>query len=100
MSKVIRLTESELHRIIAESVNRVLSEMDEGREVNHKPHFVGLDGTGVKPGGYAPRVYNKFDPEGLRKHNERRANYDETDPLKRPPQERLAQKKASKNVED
>lgn len=100
MSKVITLTESELHRLIAESVNRVLNEMDEGREVNHKSHFVGLDGTEVKPGGYAPRIYNKFDPEGWKKHNARRANYEESDPLKRSPQERLARKKASKNNED
>ena len=35
--KLIRLTESDLHRIVKESVNRILSEMNEGKYVNNKP---------------------------------------------------------------
>jgi hypothetical protein len=73
--KLIRLTESDLHRIVKESVNRILNEMDEGKVVNNKPYFKSSWSEGelpAEPGMKA--VVPEDDPieaEKARIHNER-----------------------------
>ena len=85
--KLIRLTEGDLHRIVKESVQRILNEMEEGKIVNHKPYFSGEYGGTVKPGqtGYGPSYHNQFasdDEEVERakndKHNTRKYNVEYT----------------------
>ena len=82
MKQMIRLTESDLHRIVKESVERILNEVDEGKIVNNKPHFKAdkCYGRGnnsfAKKGEFAPGYLNMDkDTLALRKHNERAKKY-------------------------
>ena len=82
MKKLIRLTESDLHRIVKESVNKVLNEMNVRTIVpwgaygtNAQKHFGARPGDENLPPEYA---------EALRKSDERRRhnfNDDEIDPV-------------------
>ena len=66
--KLIRLTESDLHRIVKESVSRIISEMDEGKYTNNKPYFNG------ETDYINPRRNPTKDPKEIEKHNERVTN--------------------------
>ena len=82
--KLIRLTESDLHRIVKQSVKRILREMDEGKVVNNKSYFRNLDDSGVAEKGDSVWKYTNRDksPEELEKHNKRAKNYKmNNDPL-------------------
>ena len=96
--KLIRLTESDLHRIIKESVKKII----EGKKVNNKPYFYKFPSPyddyfggypSYKPGEEIPKGYNNSykayderkyvsspgggervqhkDLKGIEKHNER-----------------------------
>ncbi len=70
--KLVRLTESDLHRIVKESVNRVLKEMEEGKITNNKPYFNASFDRKASKGQYAPDFMNTDkDPKAIEKHNER-----------------------------
>ena len=73
--KLIRLTESDLHRIVKESVNRILNEMDEGKVVNNKPYFKSSWSDGeFQAGPGVTAAVPEDDPieaEKARIHNER-----------------------------
>lgn len=69
MKKTIRMNERELHRLISESVKRVLME---GKVVNNKPYFRKSDGSYYKPGDVVSKDdYDKMsfdmDDENLKK---------------------------------
>jgi hypothetical protein len=67
--KLIRLTESDLHKIVKESVNRILSEMNEGKYVNNKP-YQGKDPIAM--GKHKERAINRMkhrDPLEVRKQS-------------------------------
>ena len=72
MSKrVVKMNESVLHRLIKESISRVISEMDEGKYSNNKPFFHG-GVRDVKPGEKAFKHTNPgADEKALEKHNAR-----------------------------
>lgn len=90
MGKTIKITESDLHRLVKESVKRVLME---GKVVNHKPMFYyykwdreNLNKKPIKPGEYVDD-WTKFDNKfrsnydkrvmkGMDIHNKRHGNYD------------------------
>lgn len=83
MKKIIRLTEDDLRRIVKESVQRIITEMDEGKIVNNKPYFNNLEGTGKVSKGQSTWAYTNKDkdPLALKKHNERAKEFkiDNTD---------------------
>ncbi len=44
MKKIIRLTESDLHRLVKESTKRIINEMQYGdEEINNTPFDIGFD---------------------------------------------------------
>ena len=69
--QVIRLTESDLHRIIKESVNKILSE---GKTVNNKPFFRGHKDL-VKPGRYVDDRPYDFRIDNFDKGSDMRDRY-------------------------
>ena len=73
MKKLIRLTESDLHRIVKESVKRILGEMDEGKFVNNKSFFNNFDNSGKAGKGEVTWKFTNRDkdPKALEKHNRR-----------------------------
>lgn len=69
--KVIKMNESVLRSLIKESINKVISEMDEGKYSNNKPFFHGPV-RDVKPGEKAYKHLNpEKNEEALEKHNTR-----------------------------
>ena len=71
--QIIRLTESDLHQMVKESVNKILKEMDEGKFANNKPYFNNTSITGkASKGQHVPDFMNTDkDPKAIEKHNER-----------------------------
>ena len=78
--KLIRLTESDLHRIVRMSVNKVLRESEYGKPTSWKEHNDGIatyDEYGNEIGGYnfgAP--FHGDSPESLARRKERHAASD------------------------
>ena len=68
MKKIVRLTESDLHRIIKESVNRIIKEsdyMDDGdleKQYGKNPDSMYTYGTNLNP-----EVVSGLDPHSMRR---------------------------------
>ena len=62
MKKIVRLTESDLHRIIKESVNRIIKESD---YMNDKPNIIIFDAYGEYTNAFSNLT--KYNPNILYK---------------------------------
>ena len=79
-----RLTEKDLHKIVKESVDRVVFEIQEGKIVNHKPYFKkpNYPKLMAQPGDTAlARDNSEEERAKAAKHNSRAANQEYTDGL-------------------